>query len=73
MADINTDLSDATENVDKILQIVIDEVNKIENNEETDCAYTKMIFLILIMTGLLIIKTKLYKIITCFKKGDKVK
>lgn len=59
------------DDVDKILQIIMNEVTKIEKNEETDYGYTKMIFFALIMIGVLLIKTKLYKISACFKKKKK--
>lgn len=61
----------SVDDVDKLLQLIMNEVTKIEKNEETDYGYTKMIFIALIMMGILLIKTKIYKISTCFKKRKK--
>ncbi|ABY65857.1 hypothetical protein [Orgyia leucostigma nucleopolyhedrovirus] len=61
----------ATNDIDTLFTVIMEEINKIQKNEITDYGYTRMIFIVLILFFIFSIKAKLYKILTCFKKKVK--
>lgn len=54
--------------IDKLLEVIMDQVSKIEKNELADNGYTRIILIFLILIFVLLIKTKIYKLSTCFNK-----
>ncbi len=54
--------------IDALFSMIMNEISNIQKHEVSDNSYTRMIFILLIMLLLFSFKTKLYKIMTCFKK-----
>jgi hypothetical protein len=60
--------TDNSNDIDALFNMIMNEISNIQKHEVSDNSYTRMIFILLIMLLLFSFKTKLYKMMTCFKK-----
>lgn len=49
------------DDIDKVIDLILDEVTKIEESELTDYNYTRLIFFILLLIIIILVKSRLYK------------
>ncbi|AXU41616.1 ORF18 [Spodoptera eridania nucleopolyhedrovirus] len=54
--------------IDNIFAVIMDEISKIEKTESSDVNYTKIIIGLLILITLFTLKTKIYRISTCWRR-----
>ncbi|AKC91633.1 hypothetical protein [Lambdina fiscellaria nucleopolyhedrovirus] len=66
--DDDNDKNDVDENIDNLFAMILEEMNKIKKNEDTDYSYTKIIMIILCLLLIFSLKTKMYRLSQCFKK-----
>ncbi|AGR56886.1 HESP124 [Hemileuca sp. nucleopolyhedrovirus] len=56
----------------ELFKIISSELSKIEENENADDGYMRLIFIIVILILIVSIKAKIYKMLTCFKRKKPV-
>lgn len=56
---------DTEEEITNLFVMIMNEIGKIEKNENNDINYTKMILGLLVLVALFTIKTKIYRASTC--------
>ncbi|QEI03632.1 hypothetical protein [Rachiplusia nu nucleopolyhedrovirus] len=56
-----TSLNSTADDIDKVIDLILDEVTKIEESELTDYNYTRLIFFILLLIIIILVKSRLYK------------
>ncbi len=49
------------DDIDKVIDLILDEVTKIEESELTDYNYTRLIFFILLLIIIILVKSRLYR------------
>ncbi|QNV47776.1 hypothetical protein [Alphabaculovirus altersperidaniae] len=54
--------------IDSIFAIIMNEISKIEKTESSDVNYTKIIIGLLILITIFTLKTKIYRISTCWRR-----
>ncbi|AKN80689.1 hypothetical protein [Perigonia lusca single nucleopolyhedrovirus] len=62
--------TDEPTNLDRLLSLMMDEINQIQKNEIDDYGYTKIILIILFLVLILSIKTQMYKFCKCKKRKN---
>ncbi|AAY84070.1 ORF-139 peptide [Chrysodeixis chalcites nucleopolyhedrovirus] len=63
--------STAHDDIDRVFDLILDEITKIEENEADDFNYTRLIFFILLLIIIILIKTRLYRYLLCCKNCRK--
>nr|QBI90354.1 hypothetical protein [Trichoplusia ni single nucleopolyhedrovirus] len=63
--------STAHDDIDRVFDLILDEITKIEENEADDFNYTRLIFFILLLIIIILIKTRLYRYLLCCKNRRK--
>ncbi|AXS67789.1 Adho123-like protein [Cryptophlebia peltastica nucleopolyhedrovirus] len=65
---INVTVGSEQDELDKILDIIVDELTDIQKNEVNDVNYTKIVLILLVLISVLLIKIKFYKYSMCCKR-----
>nr|AOL57135.1 hypothetical protein [Chrysodeixis includens nucleopolyhedrovirus]AOL57276.1 hypothetical protein [Chrysodeixis includens nucleopolyhedrovirus]QGW49264.1 hypothetical protein [Chrysodeixis includens nucleopolyhedrovirus]QGW49404.1 hypothetical protein [Chrysodeixis includens nucleopolyhedrovirus]QGW49544.1 hypothetical protein [Chrysodeixis includens nucleopolyhedrovirus] len=63
--------STAHDDIDRVFDLILDEITKIEESEADDFNYTRLIFFILLLIIIILIKTRLYRHLLCCKSRRK--
>lgn len=69
----DNNLPDTEEEITNLFVMIMNEIGKIEKNENNDINFTKMILGLLVLVALFTIKTKIYRASTCCLSRKKKK